>query len=244
MADVDIERDGPVLEIRLNRPDKRNSVTNAMYETLIEALQTLEGDDELRVAVFGGEGSDFSAGNDIADFVAPREGPLAAGSLISLLPSITKPLVAGVRGRAIGIGATILLHCDLVYVGTDVDLRFPFVDLGVVPEAGSTLLLPRLAGRVRSAEALLLGRPVNATQAVEWGIANAVVEPGEVRTTALESARALAAKPPAALAATKSLLRGDTGQLAERIATELAVFEEMLQGPEFAAAADRFLNRR
>jgi enoyl-CoA hydratase/carnithine racemase len=114
----------------------------------------------------------------------------------------------------------------------------------VVPEAGSTLLLPRLAGRVRSAEALLLGRPVNATQAVEWGIANAVVEPGEVRTTALESARALAAKPPAALAATKSLLRGDTGQLAERIATELAVFEEMLQGPEFAAAADRFLNRR
>jgi len=244
MADIDIERDGSVLEIRFNRPDKRNSVTNAMYKSLIEALQLLEGDDDLAVGLLTGEGSDFCAGNDIGDFVAPRDEPLAAGALISLLPGVTKPLVAGVRGRAIGIGATILLHCDLVYVGTDADLRFPFIDLGVVPEAASTRLLPRLAGRVRSAQALLLGRPLTATQAVEWGIANEAVDPEQVRATALDAARTLASKPPMALAATKALLRGDTELLAQRIATELAVFEEMLTGPEFAAAADRFLNRR
>ena len=244
MADVDVERQGSVLEIRLNRPDKRNAVTNAMYEAMVEALMAFEDDDQLRVAVLEGAGADFTAGNDIADFVAPREGPLAAASLVTLLPSITKPMVAAVQGKAIGIGATILLHCDLVYVGTDLDLRFPFVDLGVVPEAGSTLLLPRLTGRVRTAQALLLGRPLDATQAVTWGIANEAVPPDQVRVTAVEAAQALASKPPLALSATKALLRGDTADLAERIRAELEVFDAMLLGPEFAAAAERFLNRR
>jgi enoyl-CoA hydratase/carnithine racemase len=244
MADIDVERDGAVLEIRLNRADKRNAVTNAMYEALIDALEAFEDDRELRVAVLGGAGPDFSAGNDIADFVEPREGPLAAAALITLLPGLTKPLVAGVQGRAIGIGATILLHCDLVYVGNDLDLRFPFVDLGVVPEAGSTLLLPRLVGRVRAAQAMLLAGSLDATQAVAWGIANEVVEPDQVRTRAMEAAHALATKPPMALSATKALLRGDTAELADRIRHELEVFDAMLLGPEFAAAAERFLKRR
>lgn len=244
MTDVDIERDGSVLEIRFNRPDKRNAVTNAMYEAVIEGLEELEEDRDLAVAVLSGAGADFTAGNDIADFVAPREGPLAAAALVNLLPTLSKPLVAAAQGKAIGIGATVLLHCDLVYVGTDLDLRFPFVDLGVVPEAGSTLLLPRLVGRVRTAQALLLARPLGATEAVAWGIANEAVAPEGVREHALAAARVLASKPPMALSATKALLRGDTADLAERIRRELEVFDAMLLGPEFAAAAERFLNRR
>lgn len=244
MADVDIERDGSVLEIRFNRPDKRNAVTNAMYEAVIAGLEELEEDRDLAVAVLSGAGADFTAGNDIADFVAPREGPLAAAALVNLLPTLSKPVVAAAQGKAIGIGATVLLHCDLVYVGTDLDLRFPFVDLGVVPEAGSTLLLPRLVGRVRTAQALLLARPLGATEAVAWGIANEAVAPEHVREHALGAARVLASKPPMALSATKALLRGDTADLAERIRRELEVFDAMLLGPEFAAAAERFLNRR
>jgi len=243
MAEVEVTRDGAILEIRWNRAAKRNAVTNEMYKAVIEGLQTLEGEEELRVAVLTGEGAHFCAGNDIADFVAPRDGPMAATELIELLPTLTKPLVAGAQGMAIGIGATILLHCDLVYVGRDLDMRFVFVDIGVVPEAGSTLLLPRLVGRARAAEAMLLARPLNAARALEWGIANEVVDPAQVRTSALEAAQVLAAKPPNALRSTKALLRGDTDELTERIRSELNVFTEMLAGPEFAEAAQRFLHR-
>jgi len=243
MAEVEVTRDGAILEIRWNRPAKRNAVTNEMYKAVIEGLRILEREDELRVAVLSGEGAHFCAGNDIADFVAPRDEPLAATELIELLPTLTKPLVAGVQGMAIGIGATILLHCDLVYVGSDLDMRFVFVDIGVVPEAGSTLLLPRLVGRARAAEAMLLARPLNAARALEWGIANEIVDPAHVRTSALEAAKVLAAKPPNALRSTKALLRGDTDELTERVRAELKVFSEMLAGPEFAEAAQRFLNR-
>ncbi|MGH9007631.1 MAG: enoyl-CoA hydratase-related protein [Acidimicrobiales bacterium] len=242
MADVEIVKDGSVVEIRLHRPEKRNAVTNAMYTDIVDGLALLEEDDSLSVGLLSGEGADFCAGNDIGDFVSDT-GPAGAAHLLGFLPKLTKPLVAAVQGKAIGIGATILLHCDLVYVASDLDLRFVFVDIGVVPEAGSTMLLPRLTGRVRAAEAMLLATPLDATTAVEWGIANASLDPALVRAAALASAQALAAKPQQALRATKALLRGDPADLEARIATEMAVFTELLAGPEFAAAASRFLGR-
>jgi enoyl-CoA hydratase/carnithine racemase len=242
MADVEIMKDGAVVEIRLNRPEKRNAVTNAMYMDVVDGLQMLEEDEALSVGVLSGEGADFCAGNDIADFVSDT-GPTGAAHLLELLPKLTKPLVAAAQGKSIGIGATILLHCDLVYVASDLDLRFVFVDIGVVPEAGSTMLLPRMVGRVRTAEAMLLATPLDAPTAVEWGIANASIDPTLLRSTALASAQALAAKPQQALRATKALLRGDSGELENRIRSEMQVFTELLAGPEFAAAADRFLKR-
>jgi enoyl-CoA hydratase/carnithine racemase len=244
VADVEIERDGPVLEIRLNRPAKRNAITNAMYAAIVEGLQTLEEDDALRATVLSAEGANFCAGNDIGDFVSPPDGPLAATGLLEVLPMLTKPLVAAVQGKAVGIGATVLLHCDLVYVAEDLDLRFMFVDIGLVPEAGSTLLLPRLVGRARAAEAMLLASPIDAAKAVEWGIANEALHPDLLRSRAMEAAHALAAKPPDALRATKALLRDDTDDLVGRVGAELKVFAQMLTGPEFAQAAERFLKPR
>jgi enoyl-CoA hydratase/carnithine racemase len=242
MADVELTKDGPIIEIRFNRPTKRNAVTNAMYLSVVEGLHMLEDDDTLRVGVLSGEGPDFCAGNDVGDFLEPT-GLSGAANLLEVLPTLSKPLVAAVQGKAIGIGATVLLHCDLVYVGTDLDLRFMFVDLGVVPEAGSTILLPARVGQARAAEAMLLTRPLDATRAVTWGIANEALEPAAVRSAAMDAAQALAAKPPNALRATRALLRGEPDALRARIEVELQVFSEMLSGPEFRTAAERFLKR-
>src|ERR1700728_3203973 len=167
MADIEIERHGSVMEIRLNRPAKRNAITNAMYAAVVDGLETLEKDDALAAAILSAEGANFCAGNDLADFSLPPGERSAATALLELLPLLTKPLVAAVQGKAVGIGATVLLHCDLVYVAPDLDLRFMFVDMGLTPEAGSTLLLPRLVGRVRAAEAMLLASPIDAARAVE-----------------------------------------------------------------------------
>jgi enoyl-CoA hydratase/carnithine racemase len=244
MADVDIKRDGPVIEIRLNRPAKKNALTSVMYAAIVEGLQALEDDDGLAVAVLTAEGADFCAGNDISEFVSTPDAPPAAASFLDVLPALTKPLVAAVQGRAVGVGGTILLHCDLVYVGSDLDLRYVFVDLGLAPEAGSTMLLPRLVGPVRAAEAMLLASPIDAAKAVDWGIANEIVEPALVRDRAMEAAHRLAAKPPEALRATKALLRGDAATLQGTIRDELKIFRHLLAGPEFAEAAQRFLQRR
>ena len=149
--------------------------------------------------------------------------------------------MAAAQGKAVGIGATVLLHCDLVYVAEDLDLRFMVVDIGLVPEAGSTLLLPLLVGRARAAEAMLLASPIDAAKAFEWGIANEVLHSDRLRARAIEAAHALAAKPPDALRATKALLRGDTDDLVGRVRAEIKVFAQMLTGPEFAQAAERFL---
>jgi enoyl-CoA hydratase/carnithine racemase len=244
MADVEIHRDGPVIEIRLNRPAKKNALTTVMYAAIVDGLQTLEGDDELRAAVITAEGTDFCAGNDLSEFVSPPDGPIGGAGFLDVVSTLTKPLVSGVQGKAVGVGATMQLHCDLVYVGSDLDLRFMFVDIGLIPEAGSTLLLPRLIGRARAAEAMLLARPIDAAKAVDWGIANEVVEPALVRDRALEAAHTLAGKPPQALRATKALLRGDTAELTGRISDELKVFRQVLTGPEFTQAAERFLRPR
>ena len=244
MADVEIQRDGPVIEIRLNRPAKKNALTSVMYGAIVDGLEELESDDDLRVAVITAEGADFCAGNDISEFVNPPDGPLSASRFLEVLPSLTKPFVAGVQGRAIGVGGTLLLHCDLVYVGADFELRFAFVDIGLTPEAGSTLLLPQMVGRPRAAEAMLLASPINAKKAIDWGIANEAVEPGDVRERAMKAAHALAAKPPEALRAAKALLRGDSDALSARMRDELKVFRKLLVEPEFAEAAKRFMKPR
>jgi enoyl-CoA hydratase/carnithine racemase len=244
MADVEIHRDGPVIEIRLNRPAKKNAITNEMYTEVVGGLETLEADDTLVAGVITAEGTDFCAGNDIVDFVTPRGVPSGATALLETLPQLTKPLVAAVQGKSVGIGATLLLHCDLVYVANDLDLRFIFVDMGLVPEAGSTMLLPRLVGRVRSAEAMLLASSIDAVKAVEGGIANASVEADLLRERAIEAAHALAKKPPNALRAAKALLRGETDDLVAHIQVELEVFSQMLTGTEFTSAAQRFLKPR
>ncbi len=244
MADVETTVDGPLLTLRLNRPDKKNALTSAMYGALADGLARLEEDDDLRAGLLLAEGRDFCAGNDLFDFAAPAargdEGDteLPVARFLRALPSATKPLLAAVRGRAIGVGATLLLHFDLVAVAPDADIRFPFVDLGLVPEAGSTLLLPALVGHRRAAEILLLGRPLDAGRAVELGIATTVSDDPDA--TVAGWAAALAAKPVAGLLATRRLLRGDPEVILARQAVEGRVFAELLAGPEFAAALARF----
>ena len=242
MADVDSLIEGPVLTLVINRPDKKNSLTSAMYQTLFDGLQALQERDDLRVGVLRGSGPDFCAGNDLFDFAAPGDPDAPVTSFLRGLAEAPKPLVAAVNGKAIGVGATMLLHCDVVHLSTDAELRFPFVDLGLVPEAGSTLLLPQLAGRRRAASALLLGRPVPAADALSWGIATEVNDDPDAAASA--SAAALAAKPPQALAATKRLLWGDRTSLLQQMSVEGSVFAKLLAGGEFAAAAERFRSQR
>ncbi len=227
----------------MDRPDKKNALTGAMYGALADGLERLQEDDDLRVGVLRSSGTDFCAGNDLFDFAAPNAGGAPVTRFLRALTAATKPLVAAVRGKAIGVGATMLLHCDVVHVGHGTDLRFPFVDLGLVPEAGSTLLLPELVGPRRAAQMLLLGQPLSGDEAVVWGIATDAMDPGDVDAAAARSARILVGKPPAALAATKRLLRGDPGRIVARQAEEGAVFADLLQGPEFADAVARFTRR-
>lgn len=243
MAGVEVTIEGPVLRLHLCRPDKKNAITSAMYLAMVEGLSRLEADRELRVGLLSAAGPDYCAGNDVFEFDRPPGSEMAPGAFIEALATASKPLVAAVRGRAIGIGATMLLHCDLVYVTPDADLRFPFVDLGLVPEAGSTLLLPALVGRRRAAELLMLARPLTGRRAAELGIANETVADGDLDQVARDAAATLAAKPPEALRATKSLMRSYPESLLEHSAQELTAFRRLLDGPEFAAALDRFRSR-
>jgi enoyl-CoA hydratase/carnithine racemase len=243
MADVEVRAAGAVLEIALNRPAKKNALTGEMYRAMAEGLRRLEEDEGLGVGLLTGAGPDFCAGNDIGEFVSPPSEGLGGASVLDWLPKVSKPLVAAVQGKAIGIGATMLLHFDVVVVATDLDLRFPFVDLGLVPEAGSTLLLPRLVGRLRAAQAMLLAAPIDAATAVSWGLATEAVPPEQLGARADQLAAALAAKPAEAVRAAKRLLRQDPASLRDHMGAELEVFGRLLRGPEFAAAARRFLDR-
>lgn len=227
-----------VLDVCLARPDKKNALTTAMYQGLVDALAELEADDGLRAARLGAEGADYCAGNDLFDFAAPSVDEAPVTRFLRGLAVATKPLVAGMRGRAVGVGATMLLHCDLVYLAPGAELRFPFVDLGLVPEAGSTLLLPALIGRSRAAEVLLLGRPVEAEAAVTMGLATAVVDDPDA--AAAEAAAALAAKPADALRSTRALLSAGRDAVVARQQAEAGEFARLLAGPEFRAALERF----
>lgn len=240
-----VSRADAVCELRLNRPDKRNALTFAMYEVLGHALTEAQADAQVRAVLLSGAGAGFSAGNDLNDFLqAPQftsDHPVMA--FLRTLATFSKPLVAAVHGQSVGIGVTMLLHCDLVVAATGAQFSMPFVALGLVPEAASSLLLPRLVGTQRAAELLLLGRPFDAERAHSLGLVNRVVDGTVLLEEGRQLARSLAQQPATALAATRRLLRGDPAQLLERIEEEARIFGAQLQSQELRAAISAFLAR-
>jgi len=240
-----VSRADAVCELRLNRPDKRNALTFAMYEALARALTEAQADAQVRAVLLSGAGAGFSAGNDLNDFLqAPQftsDHPVMA--FLRTLATFSKPLVAAVHGQSVGIGVTMLLHCDLVVAATGAQFSMPFVALGLVPEAASSLLLPRLVGTQRAAELLLLGRPFDAERAHSLGLVNRVVDGTVLLEEGRQLARSLAQQPATALAATRRLLRGDPAQLLERIEEEARIFGAQLQSQELRAAISAFLAR-
>lgn len=229
-----------VLQIRIQRPEKKNALTEQMYQAMADALHEAERSKEVRVVLFTGVKGAYTAGNDLEDFLhnPPESERAAVFQVILALARATVPLVAAVDGLAVGIGTTMLLHCDFVYASPAAKFILPFTNLGLVPEAGSSLLLPRLVGHRRAAELLMLGQPFDAEKAVDLGIANEVVPSDGLLTRAMETAGRLAAKPRSALRQTKALLRKDEEPLEKRITDERHRFGELLQS---SAAKEIFL---
>jgi enoyl-CoA hydratase/carnithine racemase len=234
-----------VCEVRLNRPEKRNAITFAMYEALGRALRAAQAEPAVRAVLLSGEGAGFCAGNDLQDFLSgPQFTPAhPVMELLRTLVSFAKPLLAAVHGQTVGIGVTLLLHCDLVVAARSTQLSMPFVALGLVPEAGSSLLLPRLVGQQRAAELLFLGKPLDAASAQTLGIVNRVAEDSALAAEARELARAVARQPAGALAATRALLRGDPAPLLARIEEEARIFGAQLASEEFRAGIRAVLAR-
>ncbi len=241
-----IHEAGGVLELRFNRPDKKNAILGAMYDVLTAALHDAGARPEVRAVLIGAEGDAFTAGNDIRDFLAMPDGLEQAppARFIQAIATFGKPLVAAVQGVAVGVGTTLLLHCDLVYASPAAAFSVPFVNLGLVPEAGSSLLLPARMGHARAAALLLLGEAMDAAQALSAGLLTAIVPAAELQEHARAKARDLAAKPAAALAVTRALMRGDPAALHARMREEEAAFSQALASPEARAAFAAFLGRR
>jgi enoyl-CoA hydratase/carnithine racemase len=234
-----------VCEVRFNRPEKRNAINFEMYEQLTRALSGAQTDAQVKAVLLSGAGACFSAGNDLQDFLGgPSFGAdHPAMQFLRALATFGKPLLAAVHGHTVGIGVTLLLHCDLIVAARNTQLSLPFVALGLVPEAGSSLLLPRRIGYQRAAELLFLGQPCNADTAYRLGLVTSVVEEAALLSEARALARAVAQQPAAALAATRRLLRGDLRELLERIEEEARIFGAQLQSPEFRARVQAFLSR-
>jgi enoyl-CoA hydratase/carnithine racemase len=246
MTGIAIDTDDGVTTLTIDRAEKRNALTATMYAALADGLTTAAEDADVRVVVVRGAGAVFTAGNDIADFL--NDPPTGMDSpvmrFLTTIATFPKPVVAAVRGPAVGVGTTLLLHCDLVYAGDDAVLLLPFVDLGLVPEAASSLLLPQQLGYHRAAAALLLGEPIAPAAALASGLVNAVLPAGEVDDAARDAARRLAAKPAAALLESKRLLRSSAQEATlARMTEEAAVFERMLREPDARAAFAAFLGR-
>ncbi|MFM9968315.1 MAG: enoyl-CoA hydratase [Burkholderiales bacterium] len=244
---IQTPRDGAIAIFTLNRPEKKNALTAAMYEALAESLNRAAADDAVRVVVLRGEGGSFTAGNDLADFAAsrPDANDTPAMRFLREIAHFPKPLVAAVEGVAVGIGTTMLLHCDFVYASPTTHFAMPFVNLAVVPEAASSYLLPRIAGERRAAELLMLGEPFSAEQALAAGIVNAIVEPEQLFDTAMNTARKLAAKPPSALRETKRLLKQpEFERIDAAMRAEARVFAKCLQSEEAKEAFAAFFEKR
>jgi enoyl-CoA hydratase/carnithine racemase len=249
MSEPVIVRDeGAIRTIRMNRPDKKNALTVAMYQAMGTALDGANTDDTVKCVLIAGVPGAFTAGNDLQDFLAATQASRGLDRptlrFLASLARCQKPMVAAVSGVAVGVGTTMLLHCDFVVVGTDARLSTPFVGLGLVPEAASSLLAPRLMGPRRAFELLVMGHPLDAMQAQEFGIANRVVAPQDVDDEALKAAREIATLPPAAVAASRKLLRGAGDEVMARIDEEGRQFGERLQSPEAKAAIQAFLARK
>jgi enoyl-CoA hydratase/carnithine racemase len=248
MADeVLTERDGGVLVVTINRPAKKNALTRAMYGAIADALEGAEADPSVRAVVLQGAGDSFTAGNDLGDFAAINrgggDGPRETNRLLIALANGSKPYVAAVHGVAVGVGVTMLLHCDLVFVADDAKLSTPFVNLALVPEAASSHLLPQRIGYARAYAMFALGEPVIGDTAAAWGIANAAMPAGEVKARALAAAKALAQRPLGSLMAMKRLMR-DPEAIRAQMAREAEQFTERLRSPEAAEAFAAFAERR
>jgi enoyl-CoA hydratase/carnithine racemase len=237
-----VTRSGGVCEIQLNRPQKRNAITVAMYGAMVDALNEARADDAVRAVLLTGAGASFTAGNDLNDFLTQDLGNEDNNILrfLRLISTFRKVLIAAVHGQTVGIGVTLLLHCDLVVAARSAQMSMPFVKLGLVPEAGSSLLLPRAIGHQRAAELLLLGRPFGAEEARDLGIVNRVVDDAALAEEARMLAHAVAEQPPSALMAAKRLLRSEVATVAGRIDEELEAFRKQLGSEEFKAAAAAF----
>lgn len=243
---IQTRRHGHLLEIRLARPDKRNAITAPMYAALADALVQAENDSSVRaVVLLGGDGC-FTAGNDLTDLLEspPTASDAPVFAFLDALARTTVPIVAGVDGDAVGIGTTMLLHCDLVLATPRARLRLPFVELGFVPEAGSTHLLPRLIGHARAAELMLLADFLDAARACELGIVNRLVEPERLEEEVRAMAEAIAAKPPRAVRATKRLLKQNAGRLEDAMRAEALTFAEHMISAEAREAFRAFLEKR
>lgn len=243
---IEIEQQGQVLTLTLNRPEKKNALSSAMYLQLTQALRDAEAESSIHVIVLRGQMDCFCAGNDLADFVAA--GALNADHptvmFLHQLSQCTKPLIAAVAGLAIGIGTTALLHCDLVYAAPDCRFQMPFTALGLCPEAASSLLLPKLVGYQKAAQYLLLGDAFGSEDAERFGLVNQVVSNAELFTLAAEKAAKLASLPAEAVMQSKKLLRQPQQQLVQQVLhQELAVFEHLLQTDTCQQALERFFQR-
>lgn len=247
MNDILCSTENGVTTLTINRPDKKNSLTLAMYAALSDHLEQAQADAGVRVVVLQGHPQIFSAGNDIADFLslsgAVQDSPITR--FLRTIAGFPKPLVAAVSGAAVGVGTTMLLHCDLVYASDTALFSLPFVDLGLCPEAASSLLLPQRIGHQRASAALLLGEPLTAQAALDAGLVNAVLPADQVATVAQAQARKLAAKPLGAVLESKRLIKaGQQQAVLAQMGEEEAVFGRLLRGPAAREAFTAFLEKR
>ena len=253
---IQVEQLGAIQLIRMNRPEKKNALTTDMYLRMAGAINSAQSNPKFRVSIITGAGDCFTAGNDLADFnLGPKsEAGDAAGKQDNFIPpfqqfvrallAADKPVIAAVNGLAVGIGVTMLLHCDLVYAADTARFSLPFVNLGAVPEAGSSLLMPRIMGRVRANELLLFGEPFSAEVAQQDGLINQIFPAAELMQNVIRLAEKLAAKPPSALRASKRLLRQHAPDLMDALREEGKVFSTQLRTPEAKEALKAFTERR
>jgi enoyl-CoA hydratase/carnithine racemase len=246
---IQVTRGGGRLSIRLNRPERRNAITVAMYAALADAIESAAADADIRLITIEGAGEDFTAGNDLADFLAEMPAPgttdIPVRRLLRALAKNEVPILAAVHGNAVGIGTTMLFHCDLVLAEEGSRFVMPFVDLGLVPEAASSLILPRLAGRRRAARYLLLGESFGPEEALEFGLVSHVVPKGELDSALVSKVEALLAKPAQALRLTQRLLRGgNTEEILQRMELENGHFGERLTSDEVKQAITAFFAAR
>ena len=241
------QSDQGVAALTFDRPAKKNAITGEMYEQFVAHLKRAGSDAAVRAVLVAGAGGTFTAGNDLKDFSNPKFAQMDSPvlSFMQALSTFEKPVVAAVQGMAVGIGVTMLLHCDLVYAADDATFSMPFTSLGLVPEFASTLLLPQVAGRARAAEKLLLGKPFPAAEAIVMGLANAVLPSAEVLAHAQKVARAFAALPPGAVRDTKKLLReGQAAAVKDAIFREASYFGPRLAGAQAREAIAPIIEKR
>ncbi|MDE5444367.1 enoyl-CoA hydratase [Bradyrhizobium sp. CSA207] len=236
-----------IMTMTLARVEKKNALTNDMYRALSDGLERAESDPAIRVVLFQGDGDSFTSGNDIADFSAQADashsGESQAFRFVLNLGKATRPLIAAVQGNAVGIGTTMLLHCDLVFLAETAKLMTPFVNLALVPEAASTWLLPARVGHVRAYAMFALGEPLDAAAAVACGLANAVVPAADLRARAWQAAESLTKRPAGALSHTKALMR-ETDKIGAQMSREIELFAERLRSGEAREAFAAFAERR